>query len=120
MATPNREQLLKMAIQSAKQGNKESARVMLRQVLEQDKRNERAMLWMAQIANSPTERKMWLERVLKVNPDNETAAKALEKMKKQREESENRKLIQYGTYVIGALMLFILVFTAMWAFQPLT
>lgn len=119
MASPNREQLLKMAIQSAKQGNKEGARVMFRQVLEQDKRNERAMLWMAQIANSPTERKMWLQRVLKVNSDNETAQKALDKMEQRHEESENRKLLQYGSYAVGALLLFILVFTAMWAFQPL-
>ena len=42
---PNREQLLQMAINSAKSGNRDGARMMLRQVLSEDKRNERAMMW---------------------------------------------------------------------------
>lgn len=119
MVSPNREELLKMAIRSAKQNNKDGARVMFRQVLERDSKNETAMLWLAKLANSPTERKQWLERVLKVNPDNDTASKALEKMQQNREESENRKLVTYGSVLIGALMLVLLVFTAVWAFQPL-
>ena len=46
-AQPNREQLLQMAVTTAKAGNRDGARVMLRQVLSEDRRNERAMLWMA-------------------------------------------------------------------------
>ncbi len=119
MVSPNREELLQMAIRSAKQNNKDGARVMFRQVLDQDKKNETAMLWMAKLANSPTERKQWLERVLQVNPDNETAAKTLERMQQNKEESESRKLVTYGSVLIGAMMLILLVFTAIWAFQPL-
>jgi len=119
MASPNREQLLNMAIQSAKQGNKQGARVMLRQVLEQDKKNERAMLWMAKTANSPTERKQWLQRVINVNPDNEIASRALEKMATRAEASENRKLATYGSFAAVGLMSIILIITAAWAFAPL-
>lgn len=118
MVSPNREELLKMAIRSAKQNNKDGARVMFRQVLDQDSKNEAAMLWLAKLANSPTERKQWLERVLKVNPENATASKTLARMQQNREESENRKLVTYGSVLIGALMLVLLVFTAVWAFQP--
>jgi thioredoxin-like negative regulator of GroEL len=119
MASPNREQLLNMAIQSAKQGNKQGARVMLRQILEQDKRNERAMLWMAKIANSQTERKQWLERVLQVNPDNDVAQKALDKMNYTEAASENRKLVIFGSAAAGAVMLITLFIAGFWAFAPL-
>ena len=119
MVSPNREQLLKMAIQSAKQGNRDGARVMLRQIVQQDPKNEQAMLWLAKIATSPTERKKWLERVLTVNPDNQTAQNAIDRMVQSREASESRKMMTYGSMVIGAAMLLILVFTAVWAFAPL-
>ncbi|MEL6148298.1 MAG: hypothetical protein AAFV33_20585 [Chloroflexota bacterium] len=119
MVSPNREELMKMAVRSAKQGNKDGARVMFRQVLEQDAKNERAIMWLAKLSNSPTERKTWLERALAVNPDNDTASEALAKMEHNREERENRTLITYGTYVVGAVLLFATVFTALWAFAPL-
>ena len=72
---PNREQLLQMAIASAKKGNADGARMMLRQILSEDRRNERALLWMAKVARNKKERLEWLERVLDVNPDNEQARK---------------------------------------------
>jgi thioredoxin-like negative regulator of GroEL len=120
MASPNREELLGMAIQSARNGNKQGARVMLRQVLNQDPKNERAMLWMAKTANSKTERQQWLERVLTVNPENTTAQKALNQMAHKQEASENRKLFVFGGAVAGALMLISLVAAAAWAFAPLS
>ncbi len=48
--TPNREQLLQLAIRTAKGGNATAARVMFRQVLADDKNNERALMWMAKMA----------------------------------------------------------------------
>ncbi len=120
MPSPNREELLSMAIQSARQGNKQGARVMLRQVLDQDRRNERAMLWMAKTSNSQTERQQWLERVLEVNPDNPTAQKALAKMTYSKEAAENRKLFVFGAAIAGGLMLISLVAASAWAFAPLS
>lgn len=105
---PNREELLQMAIRSAKAGNKEGARVMLRQVLSEDKRNERAMIWMAQIAPTKTERKQWLERVIAVNPDNDQARQALKKIAYKRSSRENRTLLIFGV-VAGVLIVLLLV-----------
>ncbi len=65
---PNREELLQMGIRAAKAGNRQGASTLFEQVLSQDKRNERAMMWMAKIADNKAERKKWLERVLLVNP----------------------------------------------------
>ncbi|MEO0563770.1 MAG: tetratricopeptide repeat protein [Chloroflexota bacterium] len=120
MASPNREQLLNMGIQSAKQGNAQGARVMLRQVLEQDPKNERAMLWMAKTAKSPTERKQWLRRVLEVNPDNGVAKKALDQMEHRAAASENRRLFYFGSIAVAAFMVLTLIGAAAWAFADLT
>jgi thioredoxin-like negative regulator of GroEL len=105
---PNREQLLQMAINTAKAGNKDGARVMLRQVLSEDKRNERAMLWMAQIARNAKERRQWLVRVLDVNPDNEQARKQLKRMDYQTSAQQNRVLLIFGV-VVGVLFVLMLV-----------
>ena len=105
---PNREQLLQMAINSAKSGNKDGARVMLRQVLAEDKRNERAMLWMANISRNKAESRQWLERVLSTNPDNEQARKLLEKMDYQTSAQQNRVLLIFGV-VVGVLFVLLLV-----------
>ena len=54
---PNREELLQLAIRAAKEGNVDSARMMFDQILAQDKKNERAMMWMAKLAEKKSERK---------------------------------------------------------------
>jgi Tfp pilus assembly protein PilF len=105
---PNREELLQMAIRTAKAGNKEGARVMLRQVLSEDKRNERAMLWMAKTAPSRSERQQWLERVLQINPDNDQARAALKRMAYRRSARDNRTLLIFGM-VAGVLIVLALV-----------
>ncbi len=119
MASPNREEMLKMGIRSFKQGNPDGAKMLFRQVLQEDSRNERAMLWMAKLSKSSGERRTWLERVLEYDPDNETAANALAKLDEREEESESEKALAYGSIAVGAAMFLILVFTAIWAFMPL-
>ena len=110
---PNREELLQMAIRSAKAGNKEGARVMLRQVLSEDKRNERALLWMAKIATSKSERSQWLERVLEVNPDNAQAKSTLRKMTYKSSARENRTILIFGVVVVVLIVLAVLVYVAL-------
>lgn len=105
---PNREQLLQMAISTAKAGNKDGARVMLRQVLSEDKRNERALLWMALIARNNKERRQWLMRVLDVNPDNEQARKQIKRMDYEASAQQNRVLLIFGV-VVGVLFVLMLV-----------
>jgi hypothetical protein len=75
--SPNLENLLQMGVNAAKNGNKEGARLFFQQVLEQDKRNERAWLWMASIADNEIDKRRYLETVLKINPNNNTARKHL-------------------------------------------
>jgi len=105
---PNREELLKMAITAARANNKRAARLMLEQVLKQDKNNERAMMWMAKIADSKTERREWLTRVLHLNPNNEAARDALKKMAYKRSARDNRTLLTYGV-LAGVLIVLTLV-----------
>ncbi|MBZ0296133.1 MAG: tetratricopeptide repeat protein [Anaerolineae bacterium] len=105
---PNREELLQMAIRTAKAGNREGARVMLRQVLSEDKRNERAIMWMAKISSSKGERRQWLERALEINPDNGQAKATLKKMQYRRSARENRTLLIFGV-VVGVLVVLLIV-----------
>jgi thioredoxin-like negative regulator of GroEL len=100
---PNREELLQMGIRAAKAGNRDGARTLFEQVLNQDKRNERAMMWMAKIAETKAERKKWLDRVLTINPDNQGAKDALKKIAYKRSAKENRTLLIFGM-VAGVLV----------------
>jgi Tfp pilus assembly protein PilF len=114
---PNREELLRLAIGAAKAGNEDSARVMFRRVLADDKRNERAMMWMAKLAQTRAERKEWLSRVLVVNPDNDSAKDALRQMKYKSTAKENRTLLIFGT-IAGILVVLVLVAILFIALRP--
>ncbi|NWF70242.1 MAG: hypothetical protein HXY40_14240 [Chloroflexi bacterium] len=110
---PNREELLQLAIAAAKNGQKEGARVMFRQVLAEDKKNERALMWMAKLAGSKKERQQWLQRALNANPDNSTARDALAKMAYTEKASQNRMLLTLGVVlaiiIVLALAAFLLI-----------
>jgi hypothetical protein len=101
---PNREELLNMAIRAAKDGNREGARVMLRKVLSEDRRNERAMMWMAKLAGNRNERQQWLARVLSINPNNQAARDSLRKMNYKTNARDNKVLLVFGV-VAGVLMI---------------
>lgn len=94
--TPNREELIQMAVRSAQSGNRSAARVMFRQILTEDKENERALLWMAKLAESKDERVEWLQRVLRVNPTNSVAQEALQKIHYTKSARDNRTLVTFG------------------------
>lgn len=107
MATsPNKDELYKLGVQAAKNGQKQPAKVMFQQVLQQDSRDTRALMWMAKLAATPEERGQWLERVLKINPKNETARKALGKLETRDEAARNRLYLRIGIGgYIGVVML---------------
>lgn len=111
---PNREELLRMGIRAAKAGNKEGARQIFDRVLSDDNRNERAMMWMAKMADTRSERKQWLNRVLSVNPENTQAQQALTKIDYRRSAKENRTLVLFGvlTGVLIVLAITIIVIVA--------
>lgn len=104
-ATANNEQLLQMAIHAAKEGNREGARVMLRQVYDRDNRNEVAMYWLARTSDNPQERQQWLTRVLKINPNHEGAKAAMKKLQYKSAANENRLLLIGGVVVVVLIVL---------------
>lgn len=104
---PNREELLQMAINAARAGNKKPARLMFEQVLKQDKNNERAMMWMAKIADTKAERREWLQRVVNVNPNNDQARDALKSMAYKKSAKDNRVLLIFG--VVAAVLIILAV-----------
>ena len=101
----NREELYSLAVETAEKGNKQSARVMFRKILGEDKRNTRAMLWLAKIAGSEKERVMWLNKILDVNPSHEGALAALNKMKRKGVVERNQMLLRIGVVGYGVILL---------------
>ncbi|MDZ4763199.1 MAG: hypothetical protein SGI73_01510 [Chloroflexota bacterium] len=102
---PNREQLLRLGIAAANAGNAESARTIFEQILSEDKNNERAMMWMAKLAETKPERRQWLNRVLAVNPNNDSAREALRKISYSRAARENRTLLIFGVVAVVLIVM---------------
>lgn len=101
----NREELFNLAVEAVNQGNKQSARVMFRKILGEDKRNTRAMLWLAKIAPSEKERVMWLNKILDVNPSHEGALAAMNKMKRKGSVERNQLMLRIGVGAYGVGLL---------------
>ncbi|GAB4511412.1 MAG: hypothetical protein OHK0046_09440 [Anaerolineae bacterium] len=101
----NDEELLQLAIKAAKSGQKDGARVMLRQVYTSNRRNETALLWLAKIARNDKERRDWLNKLVELNPDHQLARKALKNMEYQTEASDNRTLLLFGAVAVVMLLL---------------
>jgi TolB protein len=71
---------LRTAIEAARAGDRDRARRLLEQVLAEDDSSEVAWLWMASVVNTIPERRSSLERVLEINPGNERALEALQRL----------------------------------------
>jgi len=74
--------LLKQGLAACKAGRKEEARNILMQVIEQDKRNEKAWLWLTGVVDTDEERLTCLENVLAINPNNEAAQRGMKALRK--------------------------------------
>ncbi len=105
--SPNLEQLLQLGIRAAREGNKQNARVIFQQVLDSDKGNERAWLWMASVAENDIDRRRFLETVLRINPRNEKAKQYLASMENRKATSENRTLVR-GLIIMGILVILVI------------
>ncbi|GIK38205.1 MAG: hypothetical protein BroJett011_20380 [Chloroflexota bacterium] len=68
---------IQQAIAAIKAGDKITGKQLLIEIIKADPRNENAWLWMTNVTGSDTERATCLENVLKINPNNEDAKKAL-------------------------------------------
>ena len=81
--TPQMTELLKRGIAAAKAGRKEEARQALLQVVEMDERNEQAWLWLSGVIDSAEDRRVCLDNVLTINPDNPYAQQGLRHLDRQ-------------------------------------
>ncbi|MEP7292674.1 MAG: tetratricopeptide repeat protein [Chloroflexota bacterium] len=70
--------LRQRGIQLAKAGQKDESRELLQQSIRLDPQNEAAWLWLASVARDNRERLFCLQKLLEINPQNETARKALD------------------------------------------
>ena len=75
------ESSLNQAITLAKAGDKAAARRLLRRFVAEHPQNEAAWGWLAYCAETKTERRQALERVLEINPANRRARDTLKKMR---------------------------------------
>jgi len=76
-------ELLEQGIAAAKAGRKEEARQALMQVVELDEHREQAWLWLSGVVESADERRICLENVLSINPDNAHAQAGLRWLEQQ-------------------------------------
>ncbi len=115
-AEPTLEDLMQMGIQAARQGNRPSARLFFQQVLDADKQNERAWLWMASVAETQEERIRFLKTVLRLNPAHSAARDELERMRRRRE-TGNTLVLKYGFMGLAVfLVLFAIVIALLLVF----
>ncbi len=120
MSEFNIQETLRQGIEFAREGQKSQARKLFKQVIDMDKDNEKAWFWLASVAESDEERRDALEKVLELNPNNERAEQALEKVKARlgsRGEPDEvipgvnrRQLLMFGGGGVGVILLIVLLF----------
>ncbi|MGC9356671.1 MAG: tetratricopeptide repeat protein, partial [Anaerolineae bacterium] len=76
-------QKFKAAMQRAKRGDRARARQLFMEVLEVDPNNEEAWLWLAGVAATLEDAKVYLETVLAINPEHKKAREGLRWLSKQ-------------------------------------
>lgn len=79
---------LSAGISAAKAGSPAEARELLLQVIEADRQNELAWLWLSSVMDSEENRRICLENVLVLNPDSEPARRGLARLDAQPDASE--------------------------------
>lgn len=104
--SPNKEELFRLGLEAAKSGQKQAARVLFQQVLQQDRRDVRAMLWMAKLAQNLEEQEQWLDRVLKVDAKNKTALAQKTKLASRDVARRNKLLLRVGiaVYIVVVIL----------------
>lgn len=75
--------LLKQGIAAARQGNKQEAIKYFKHVLSADPNNASAWLWLAYVLDDPYKQVECLQRVLRIDPNNQTAQKALQNLQQR-------------------------------------
>ncbi len=100
---PNLDDLMRLGVRAAKEGNKQGARLFFQQVLDEDKRHESAWLWMASLADDEVDKRRYLETVLRINPDNATARRQLGQLNRAVQSGEGASM-RFGLVLVVALI----------------
>jgi hypothetical protein len=86
---------LQEAIQAIKSGDKAQGRSLLLQILKTNPQHENAWLWLAAAVEEPQQKRDCLQKVLAINPNNQTAKAGLKQLTKQIEtETEEEPKLQ--------------------------
>lgn len=112
--TPDLEQLLMLGKNTLKSGNRQGAKMMFEQVLAVDKRNERAWLYLASLADTEVERRRLLETVIDINPANVKAKRYLRELD-QATTSTEASSMRFGVRLL-AIVIFVVVVALVIAF----
>ena len=75
---------LKEAVSAIKEGKKAHGKKLLIEVLQDDPKNEVAWLWMSTVLQDISQKEECLEKVLELNPNNQSAQKGLASLQKKR------------------------------------
>lgn len=71
---------LNTAIEAARRGDRVTAQRLLQAVVRQDHDNELAWMWLASTSTTAADKRRYLQRVLAINPNNQTAQAALQQL----------------------------------------
>jgi hypothetical protein len=80
MAQERAQQLLKQGIEAARAGQESKAREILQNAVRFDSGNETIWMWLVGVAKDDQERVFCLKQILSINPENEMAIQALQKL----------------------------------------
>ena len=80
------EELLEQGIQAAKNQDHDTARQLLEQVVEMDQHNEKGWFWLAAVIDDIDEKRICLNNVLMINPENHRAATLLEQLEQSEDD----------------------------------
>lgn len=80
-------------IDASKETHTDFAKQCFLQAIVHDTKNEMAWLWLASVCDSVEEKSAHLQKVLNINPENETAATLLHSAKRQMSEAQMQKAI---------------------------
>lgn len=72
--------LLQQGIEAARAGEKDKARKLFEQVLETDDENVKAWMWLYRVVDTEDEKRICLTSILRIDPSNEKAQQALDKL----------------------------------------
>ena len=117
------QQLMRDAIEAAREGRKSEAKTLFQQVVDQDDKNEKAWMWLASVVDTDEERRVCLSNVLFINPGNERAQTAMAKLDAKAKSSEQdqelipgvnrRQLLLIGGGGAAAVLLILVIFIAL-------